>query len=99
MDSSVFCSILPNAMKNNLDRREFVTLAGAAGIAAAVEWTESLAFQQAPAAGPDAAEKDLVMVALDAVRSAGGSYADVRITRGNTESIAARERQITNVSK
>jgi TldD protein len=39
------------------------------------------------------------MLALDAARSAGASYADVRITRGNTESIATRERQITNVGK
>ncbi len=80
-------------MKTKLDRREFVKLAGAAGLATAFP------FQQTTAPGPDAAEKDLVMLALDAVKSAGASYADVRITRGNTESIAARERQITNVSK
>jgi TldD protein len=85
---------------NQLDRREFVKLAGAAGIAAVTaEWDPALAFQQATAPGPDAAEKDLVLLALDAVRSAGASYADVRITRGNTESISTRERQITNVSK
>src|SRR5262245_32781185 len=83
--------ILPNIMKNEIDRREFVKIAGAAGIA--------LAFQQKPAPGPDASEKDLVLMALDAVKSAGASYADVRITRGNTEQISARERQITNVSK
>src|SRR4030095_16769781 len=86
-------------MKPNLDRREFVKMAGAAGVAAATNWEDALAWQQAAAPGPDAAEKDLVMLALDAVRSAGASYADVRITRGNTESIAARERQITNVAK
>src|SRR5215813_5767222 len=82
------------------DRREFVKLAGTAGIAAAaVDWEQAFAAQQAAAPGPDAAEKDLVMLALDAARSAGASYADVRITRGNTESIATRERQITNVGK
>jgi len=80
-------------MKTNLDRREFVKLAGAAGI------TAVFGVQQTNAPGPDAAEKDLVLTALDAARSAGASYADVRITRGNRESIAARERQITNVSK
>ena len=80
-------------MQTKLDRREFIKLAGAAGVAAARP------FQQTTAPGPDAAEKDLVMLALDAVRSAGASYADVRITRGNTELVATRERQITNVSK
>src|SRR5262245_20581223 len=79
-------------MDNNLDRREFIKLAGAAGVAIAFP-------QQTTAPGPDASERDLVLMALDAARSAGAGYADVRITRGNTESIAARERQITNVSK
>src|SRR5438552_2899934 len=87
-------------MKTTLDRREFVKLAGAAGVAAASgEWEQAFALQQAAAPGPDAAEKELVLLALDAVKSAGASYADVRITRGNSESIATRERQITNVSK
>ena len=87
-------------MKSNLDRREFVKLAGAAGIAAATtEWKTAVASPQVTAPGPDAAEKDLVMAALDSALSAGASYADVRITRGNTESIGTRERQITNVSK
>jgi TldD protein len=87
-------------MKSKLDRREFVKAAGAAGIAAvSAEWEQALAFQQAAAPGPDAAEKDLVLLALDAVRSAGASYADVRISRGNVESIATRERQIANVVK
>src|SRR5262249_2422439 len=91
---------LPNKMETKFDRREFVKLAGGAGIAAATtDWEEALAFQQTTAPGPDAGEKDLVMLALDAVRSAGASYADVRISRGNTESIATRERQVTNVSK
>ena len=87
-------------MKTKLDRREFVKLAGAAGVAAATgELEQALAYQQTAVPGPDAAEKEMVMLALDAVQSAGASYADVRITRGNTESIATRERQITNVSK
>src|SRR5499425_1485366 len=80
-------------MNTNLDRREFVKLAGAAGLTAVI------GLPQTNAPGPDAAEKDLVMIALDAVQSAGAAYADVRITRGNRESIAARERQITGVSK
>ena len=83
-----------------IDRREFVKLAGAGGVAAAATgWDDVLAAQAPAAPGPDAAERDLVLLALDAVRSAGASYADVRITRGNIESIATRERQITGVSK
>jgi TldD protein len=77
-----------------------VKLAGAAGMAAATTgWDAVLADQAQAAPGPDAAERDLVLLALDAARSAGASYADARITRGNTESIATRERQITGVSK
>ena len=83
-------------MNNRIGRREFVKMAGAAGATlAAAPW----AFSQSTAPGPDASEKDLVLLALDAVRSAGASYADVRITRGNFESIATRERQITRVNK
>ena len=40
-----------------------------------------------------------MLLALDAARSAGASYADARIMRGNIESITTRERQITGVSK
>jgi TldD protein len=76
-------------MGKRLDRREFMKLAGAA----------AFVYPQATAPGPDASERDLVMLALDAVRSAGANYADVRITRGNVEAIATRERQITNVVK
>ncbi len=86
-------------MKTNIDRREFVKMTG--GAAAALRaggWEPALRTQQA-APGPDAAEKELVLLALDAVKSAGASYADVRITRGNMESVATRERQITNVGK
>src|SRR5690242_19717432 len=54
------------AMNRNLDRREFVKLAGAAGVVAAATWESGFAAQQAPAPGPDAGEKDLVMLALDA---------------------------------
>lgn len=87
-------------MPQRIDRREFVKLAGATGAAiAGGNFDPALAFSQAAAPGPDAAERDLVLHALDAVKSAGASYADARITRGNTEAISTRERQITNVSK
>ena len=86
-------------MKSDIARRDFVKLATAAAFTAGTgNWEAALAAQQKVAPGPDAAERDLVMLALDAVKSAGASYADVRITRGNTELVATRERQITNVS-
>ena len=87
-------------MNHKMDRREFVKLAGSAGaVLATGGWQEALAFQQREAPGPDAAEKDLVLLALDAVRSAGAAYADVRVTRGSYEGINTRERQITAVNK
>ena len=52
-------------MKTTMDRREFVKLAAAAGIAAAFP------FPQNTAPGPDASERDLVLLGLDAVKTAG----------------------------
>src|SRR5262245_22517967 len=87
-------------MTHKIDRREFVKMAGSAGaVLATGGWQEALAFQQNKAPGPDAAEKDLVLLALDAARSAGAGYADVRIMRGLSERINTRERQITAVDK
>ena len=44
----------------------------------------------------DADEREMTARALDAARSAGASYADVRIQRNRTQSIGTRERQITS---
>ncbi len=83
-------------MKNKLGRRDFVKIAGGTGAALVFGgWEEALAWQANNAPPPDAAEKELVLLALDAVKSAGANYADVRFTRGNSESISTRERQIT----
>jgi TldD protein len=89
-------------MASTIGRRDFVRITGAAGAAAAAgagPWDLLAARGQAPAPGPDAAERDLALAALDAARSAGATYADVRISRDAFESVATRERQITNVSK
>src|SRR5688572_16316570 len=83
-----------------MDRREFVKLAaGVAAVAGRPHETLALLQGTTPAPGPDASERDLVLLALDAVRSAGASYADVRIMHGTTEAVATRERQITNISR
>jgi len=86
-------------MENNLGRREFVKTLGAAGAVIAATGAEALAWQAKTAPGPDASEKAIVLLALDAVKSSGASYADVRIMRGNQETVSTRERQITGVSK
>jgi TldD protein len=87
-------------MDNKFGRRDFVKLAGTAGAALATgNWQAAHALPQSVAPGPDAAERDLVLYALDAVKSAGATYADVRISRSNNENVNAREMQITGVSK
>ena len=84
-----------------VNRREFVKIVGgglvAAGVGAADPVFGDVQTNQAP--GPDAAERDLALLALDAARAAGAGYADVRISRHHVESLSTRERQITNVSK
>src|SRR5262245_10791829 len=88
-------------MTEHLDRREFVKIVGGAGAAAALTGLSlaDLEAQRNTAPGPDAAERDLALLALDAARSAGASYADVRISRHLSESLSTRERQITGVGK
>ena len=86
-------------MKDRIGRREFVKLTGAAMAAGVGGLNIPAAMPQATAPGPDAAERELAMLALDAVRSAGAAYADVRISRHLFEAINTRERQITGVTK
>jgi TldD protein len=68
----------------------------AAGLSSADGVVEA---QRRTAPGPDASERDLALLALDAARSAGAVYADARVIRVLSESINTRERQITNVTK
>jgi TldD protein len=89
--------------KSEIGRREFVQLAGLAGAGLVATRGESLepllAFQQSTAPAADAAEKELVLRAIDAAKSAGAAYADARITRLNSESVSTREQQLTGVSR
>jgi TldD protein len=74
-----------------MKRREFIqrgTL-GAAGLALLQPRLLHAGSMQ------DADERELTARALDAARSAGASYADIRIQRNRTQSIGTRERQIT----
>ena len=85
-----------------VNRREFVKMVGgAAALAAGLSdfGNAGLEAQTVTAPGPDASERELALAALDAARSVGALYADVRIVRALSESIGTRERQITNVNK
>ena len=84
-----------------LNRREFVKLMGGAAAVAGLSGlrVDLEAQPRNTAPGPDAAERELALLALDAAKSAGALYADVRIIRTQSESLGTRERQITNVSK
>jgi len=72
-------------------RREFLQrgAAGAAGLALLGPRTLHGSMQ-------DIDERELTARALEAARSAGASYADIRIQRNRTQSISTRERQITD---
>jgi TldD protein len=81
-------------------RREFVrtTSAAAAAIAglAAVPSTARAALGAVPAPPPldDPAIKELALLAIDAARSAGATYADVRFNRNRTQAITTREQRV-----
>src|SRR5688500_11731578 len=50
-----------------------------------------------PSAG-DASIRDLAMLALDAARSAGAQYADVRVNRNRNQTVSTRERRVQGLS-
>ena len=80
-------------------RRDFIKTTAATAAALAVGPGVSFGAAQtvaAPAADPLVLE--LANEALDAARSAGASYADVRIGRYRRQTIATRERQVSGVS-
>ena len=87
-------------------RRDFLKQGGiaAAGFAAAgmVDPRRAeaglAALRHADEMPPDDVVRELMMTALDAARSGGASYADVRIGRYRGSSIATREQQIVNTS-
>lgn len=74
-----------------MDRRQFLeTSAGA--VAAAT-------LLPPPRAQADAAIRDLCLHALEAAKAAGASYADVRIGRNRSQSVATRERRVTGANE
>ena len=81
-------------------RRAFIKTTGAATAAAVVAPHVGLELlPQTPAApGPEPAALDVANEALDAARSSGASYADVRVARYRRQQISTRERQVSGVS-
>ncbi|MGQ0714510.1 MAG: TldD/PmbA family protein [Gemmatimonadaceae bacterium] len=85
-------------------RREFLTQAAAASAAIGIAGCAPAATPPPPApaapaaaAGGDPTFKDLAMLALDAAKSAGASYADVRISRNRNQALFTRERRVQNL--
>jgi TldD protein len=85
------------------DRRTFLKqsaalVAGTAAVGACAPGGTTLApAPQAAVAQSPAGVRELLMGALDAARSAGATYADVRVQRQQQNFVSAREQQIQNV--
>src|ERR1039458_8523686 len=87
------------------DRRQFLKQTGAAGAAVAMVSAMPRGAHAAPlVAGArdverfeSGAPKELMMEALNAAKSAGASWADVRIARFRQNFVVTREHQIVNV--
>src|SRR5262245_60578021 len=80
-------------------RRDFIkTTAATAAALAAGPGISFGAAQTVAAPAADPLVLELANEALDAARSAGASYADVRIGRYRRQTIATRERQVSGVS-
>ena len=83
-------------------RREFVkttsiAAAAIAGLATVPAAARAAALSAAPSSSPfldDPDLKELAHLALDAARSAGASYADVRFARNRTQSVVTREQRV-----
>src|SRR5687767_7216565 len=81
-------------------RRDFLkaTAAGAAALAAHRALAVDPAAQTMAGPEPDPLAIEIANAALDAARSAGASYADVRVGRYRQQSITTRERQVSGVT-
>ena len=81
-------------------RRDFIktTAATAATMAAVGHLRLDLDAQTIAAPGPDPAAIEIANEALNAAKSAGASYSDVRVGRYRRQAISTRERQITGVT-
>jgi TldD protein len=77
----------------SIDRREFLATGAAAAAVLGLP-----ARRRLPQPEPDPTIRLLCQRALDAARSAGAEYADIRVTRTRSQSVRTREQQITGAS-
>jgi TldD protein len=86
-----------------INRREFLqgTSAAAAALGLTVGAPSLLSAEgfaprriAHPGTPGDAVSRDLALLALDAAKSAGASYADARISRNNVRTVATREQRV-----
>lgn len=89
---------LQQAIDSKISRRDFMKLAGIAGLALSVGPTGFACGPDTTSFSPDPLERELILLAMDEVRKAGASYGDARISRHWFESVNTRERQVTGVS-
>jgi TldD protein len=81
---------------SHMQRREFL---GCSTAAAALLLTRPMrGFAMLDSTSPDIDLKSLADAALDAARSAGASYADIRINRYRNQYISTREEKIDSIS-
>lgn len=73
-----------------MDRREFI-VSGAAGFAAVGLSRPGVR----PPPELDPTVRELCQRALDAARSAGANYADIRVIRRRSQSVSTREHQLS----
>jgi hypothetical protein len=77
-----------------VSRRDFLKQSGAA--LAVIPAVQDRPASNLPEA--DGSTRELAMLALDAAKSAGATYADVRVSRAQSQSVATREDRVTNIS-
>jgi len=87
----------------NRTRREFLeqtaAAAAAAGLASSAFAAPAHAAGAPPAIQPQgqSSHRELALRAIDAAKSAGADYADVRISSARSQQIGTRERRVTNI--
>src|SRR4026207_1637147 len=73
-----------------MDRRDFIKASSSVALA-------GLIYPRAQQPQSDAATKDLCMRALNAAKTAGASYADIRVARNRSQNVGTREQQIAGL--
>lgn len=90
---------LQQAIDRRVSRRDFMKLAGIAGLSvAAAPYQFGCGSNIDPNFNPDPQERVLIEQAIEVLNQAGASYGDARISRHWFESITSREKQITGVA-